>query len=392
MSSFVCLDLGASNTRYCNDDGIVHLLPNNIAVIDEGTNTFLDPWAVEGFEDQIRENLDVSIEKISGEASDFFPVRALIGSVANRYGGGERPNANSNKYQQRINYISAIVSTAISMALEGNSGDVMNDVNLFVALPPVEARLANKYVSDQLVGEYKVTFNMMNAYVKLNITTVKCIEESNAALLSFFFDGLSLNEKAKKYSDGYVLSIDIGASTTDIITVLDRKFIERTGKTIKSGGNIVKSIVKDNVQALYGFEPEDAESERAVAEGRIKSGASYIDVSGIVTSAKRDFAVQIVNEMQTYFKQIGVPIQTFSAIVVSGGGSMRGEYCDASGNLVKTSEPMSFFITEKLKTICDTIIVEHIEDGPRLANIKGLYLRALFNKASIEKEKRSRMA
>lgn len=392
MSSFICVDLGASNTRYCNDDGVTHLLPNTIAVIPRDENTRLDPWAVEGFEDQIRENLDVTIEKVSGEDSDFFPVRALLGSVANRHGGGERPNANKNKYQQQINYISAVVCAAISQALEGNSGDTVNELNMFLALPPVEARLANDYVSKQLVGEFLVTFNMLNACVKLRITSVKCIEESNAALSAFFFDGLSLNEKAKKYSDGYVLSLDIGASTTDIITVLNRKFIERTGKTIKNGGNIVRDMVKDSIQAVHGFTPEDAESERAVAEGRIRCGAAYINVSDIVTAAKRDFAAQIVNEMQTYFRQINIPIQTFSAIVVSGGGSMQGEYCDENGKLVKTSEPMSYFITEKLKTICDTITVEHIEDAPRLANIKGLYLRALFNKASIEKEKRSRMA
>lgn len=384
-NTFICLDLGASNTRYCSDDGITYWMPNNVAVINPDTVTRLDLWDTNDINERVNKHLDVTIEKTEG-ASDFFPVRALVGQVADRYTSvSDKPSGMENKHTQRINYINAITATAVSRYVTGNSGDTLNEVYMYIALPPVEARSASDYVRAQLEGEYKVTFNMLGEYVKIKVVSVKCIEESYAALTTFFFEEGKLTEKGRRYANGNVLSLDIGASTTDLAAAQNMKFLERTGKTIKTGGNVVRDAVMNDVMSQKNIDLNIDGAEAAVAEGRVQAGIAYIDCGDIVANAKRLFADQIVNAMQTYFKQIGIPIQSFMAIVVSGGGSMAGEYYDADGKLHKTSEPMAYYITEKLKNVCSTVAVEYIEDNPRLANIKGLFNRAIFEKAKRER-------
>ena len=164
------------------------------------------------------------------------------------------------------------------------------------------------------------------------------------------------------------------------------QYFERTGKTIKIGGNVVRDYVIDEVMAQKNIDLNIEGAELAVAEGRVQAGMAFIDVGDIVASAKRAFAEQIVNNMQTYFKNINIPIQNFMAIVVSGGGSMAGKYYDMDGTEHKTSESMAYYITERLKKVCSTVAVEYIDDNPRMANIKGLVHKAIFDKAKRERE------
>lgn len=384
-NSFICLDLGASNTRYCEDDGVIHWLPNNMVFIDPELNTKLEEWSADK-EDLARENLDILIEKVSGE-SEYFPVRALIGKTAERFTpNSERPSSLMNKHKQRINYVSAIAATAVAKYNTGLTGDSCNEVCMYVALPPVEARPAQEYVEHQLVGEYKITFLTLNDSVKLKISSVKCMEESYAALLSFFFKEGKRTEKGKLYSNGNVLSIDIGASTTDLAVAQGGRFLERTGLTLKIGGNVVRDLVRDKIQFELGFVADVESLEQAVVTGRLRMGACYQDVGNLVEEAKKEFADRIILDIQNYFGQINIPIQSFMAFVVSGGGSMQGEYCDENGEVQTTSDSMSYYITEKLKNVCSTVAVEHLDDSPRLANIKGMYNKAMAEKKKLEKQ------
>lgn len=381
-NSFICIDLGASNTRYCCDDGVIHWMPNNVAEIQPETNTRIDLWETDNLQEKIYQHLDLTIEKVDG-ATDFFPARVLIGKVADRYTSvSEKPSGMENKHTQKVNYINAIAATAISRW----DSESVEDVYMYLALPPVEARSAYDYVSEQFCGEFKVTFNMLNKTVRFKIVQLSCMEESYAALTTFFFANGKMTDKARTYGRGNVLSLDIGASTTDLAATQNMQYFERTGKTIKIGGNVVRDYVIDEVMAQKNIDLNIEGAELAVAEGRVQAGMAFIDVGDIVASAKRAFAEQIVNNMQTYFKNINIPIQNFMAIVVSGGGSMAGKYYDMDGTEHKTSESMAYYITERLKKVCSTVAVEYIDDNPRMANIKGLVHKAIFDKAKRERE------
>lgn len=366
MMEFVALDLGASSTRYVSNNGKVGILPNNMVFLPMEARVDLEPY-----NDEIEGALDVTIE--CDKESEHFPVRVLIGSMAERYSPTNvRPSVLMNKYMQQINYVSAVVASAVSK-IKNNLGD---NLLLYMALPPIEVSIGKDKVKESLIGRYKVTFNKLNKTVEFNIVDVTCFEESFMAILSYFFDvNGKLREKAKKYSTGNILSLDIGASTTDLVVVSDMKYIERSGQTYKTGGNVAREFLRDDLRALYGYDVPEELADMAMAEGRIQMGNRYEDISKYVEAAKQKFAAQVVEQMQSYFRKVNIPIQSIRAIIVSGGGSMRSEYVDESGNVVITSEPMSYYITKELNKVCPGVEVESHIDA-RLANIYGLFIRA----------------
>ena len=73
---------------------------------------------------------------------------------------------------------------------------------------------------------------------------------------------------------------------------------------------------------------------------------------------------------------VGIDINTINAIIVSGGGSMQSQYVNDDGEVVKTSEPMSYFVTQELLTWSKGTEVVAYGDDARFANVKGLFIRA----------------
>lgn len=380
--SFIGIDIGASSTRFVSENGKINVLPNNMVLVELDERIDLMPYAGNDEAETLRNALDVTITKTNGN-SEYFPVRALIGSMAERYSPNNiRPTVMQNKHRQRVNYVSALVATAFNKLLYG-----LNDgIYMYIALPPMEVATAKDYVTEQLSGSYEVVFNKLDRKVNINIVSVACKEESLMALLAFFFDMHgSLREEAKAYSRGNVLSIDIGASTTDLVVVKDMRYLEKSAQTYKTGGNVARDIVANDIRAKFGYDPTDEETEFVMAEGRLPMGNSYVDMKDSVDKAKRELAAQIVNNIQSYFRLVNIPIQSIRAIIVSGGGSMRSEYTDTAGKSFVVSKPISEFITEELHKVCNTIDVVPFSHNPRQANAIGLFIVA-----SLDQYKRQR--
>ncbi len=372
--NFVAVDLGASNTRYISDSGKVGIMPNNMVIFDDMT-----PVDLEEYEDSLVNSLEVIIEKEG--TSKFFPAHALIGNMATRYQSTNvRPSVMTNKHVQQINYISGIAAAAISRLTYGTE----KDINLYVALPPIEVKTAShkNIVKQEFTGKYKVTFPKVRGgiVVELNIEDVHCYEESFMAVLSYFFNPNGTpKEEAKKFMTGQVLSLDIGASTTDLSIIKDGRYLEKSGQTYKVGGNFARDVLIREVLANYDFELPEEDADITMAEGRLQTGNTYVEIPDIVAKAKSEFAERVVSQMQGYFKSVNIPIQMVKAIIVSGGGSMQSQYIGESGEIRITSEPMSKYITDKLREVCPTVEVEPYKENPRLANIIGLFIRAMFD-------------
>lgn len=367
---FIGIDLGASGTRYITEDGKIGLLQNNMAFIEdlEG-NTDLQPY-----DSSVENALEITIKK-DGE-SPLFPAKVLLGSMAERYiSVNERPSVSNHKYKQRINYISAIVAAAVARL----KYELPTDLVLKIAVPPVEIRQANNNFKEHLVGNYIVELPkyMGGATVKLNIKDVSCYEESFMAMVSYFFnlDG-TVREEGKDFLTGNVLSLDIGASSTDLSVIKNGRYLDKSGQTYKTGGNIARDFVIDRIREEYGFDLPITDAERVMSEGRLQLGNSYEDIGSLVGEGKKALAGSIVSSMQSYFKKIDMPIQTMRAIIVSGGGSLQSQYVDDDNRIHKTSEPMSSFVTSELQKICPGVAVNPYGDEARLANIKGLFIKA----------------
>jgi len=374
---FCAVDLGASSTRFTSNSGKVSVIPNNMVFLEK--DAFVD---IKPHEDTLVNSLEVVIEK-DGD-SEFYPVKVLIGAMAERYSSeNDRPSVMMNKHKQRINYVSGIVATAFTKIMD----NVEEDIDLYVALPPIEVRHAKEIVSSNFLGKYKVTLPKYKGGTVLEFTikSVNCHEESLMSLTSFFFNTNGTpNEKSKPYYVGNVLSLDIGASTTDLAIVKNARYNDKSGQTYKTGGNIARDYLIDEIRMLEGYDLPIEDAERTMAEGRLQMGNTYKDVSDIVDRAKRKFAKSVVLHMQGYFRQIDIPIQTIRAIIVSGGGSLSSQFIQ-NGEVVETTKPMSYYITEYLQEICSGVDVVPYGEDSRLANIKGLYIRASLDNAKKSK-------
>ena len=304
--SFVAVDIGASGTRFVSDQGKISAINNNMVFLQVGDEVDLEPY-----DNNIENALEVDI--IKEEESEYFPVKALIGQMAERYSSNnERPSVMKNKHTQAINYISAITAVALSKI----RFDLGEDIELYLALPPIEARTAKKHINNVLNGRYTVTFPKYNGglTVEFNITSVSSFEESFMAMVSYFFEMNGLpRASSKKYMSGNILSLDIGASTTDLAIVKDGRYLDKSGQTYKTGGNIARDYLIDSIRAKYGFDIPVEDAETTMAEGRIQLGNTYEDVSDLVDEAKHNFARSVVNQMQGYFRQVDIPIQIIRA-------------------------------------------------------------------------------
>lgn len=394
--SLVAADLGASSTRYCSDSGIISVIPNNMVFMPT-----MEVTKIQSDTNDVESNLEVQIVKHEGNPTETdldsrlqcFPTNVLVGIMAEKSKDvALRPDLNMHKHEQMINYVSAVIACAVSKVKYG----IDNNIELYIAVPPIELEKARVEFKRRLVGSYTVTFPKLNGgtVVEFTISDVYCNAESLMACTSFFFNGNgSLREETKQYMMGTVLSMDIGASTTDLAIIRKGQFLDKTGKTYKIGGNVARDNLADMITEKYAFDLPIPDLERTMAEGRLQLGNNYDNVSDMVEAVKTNLAKQLIQHMQTYFKQVNIPIQTINTIIVSGGGSMQSQYANENGEMVKTSEPMSYFVTQQLTNDYSkgTDVVAYGEEA-RFANIKGLFIRAKFDSVKRAKEAEQKAA
>jgi len=382
--SFVAIDLGASSSRYVCENGKLSVLPNNMVYLNNNEVSLITPDAPD-----IESNLEVTVIKEKPDSQGYFPATVLMGIMAERHPDtNDRPSMNTHKHLQRINYISAIVAAAVCRL----KYEISSDIDLYITVPPVEVHKAFDVFNKELTGKYTVNFPkyMGGAQVELNILSVKTYEESLMASTSFFFNmNGQPKEASKQYMSSTVLSLDIGASTTDLAIIEHGRYLDKSGQTYKKGGNIVRDYLINEVREEFGWELPIKNAEQTIAEGRLQVGNTYQDIGELVSRAKAALAKQLTEEMQGYFKRVNIPIQTINIIIVSGGGSMQSHYVNSDGEVVKTSEPMSYYVTQELSTWCPGVEAIEYGDEARFANVKGLFIRAQVDnlkRAKAEKE------
>ena len=375
--NFVAADLGASGTRYVTDHGKLQVLPNNITKLGLNQQTPLELNS-----EDIESALEVTIEKLTNNDIDSkinfaqFPVTLLAGKMAERYSSDYiTPDINLLKWKQQVNYISAVMSVAVSKLKFGLDDQIL----LVLDVPPGELGKAKEMFKANLTGKYKVTFHkyMGGTTVEFEIVDVAVFAESVMAMASFFFNMNGVPKvESRDYMSGRVLSLDIGASTSDVAVIENGKFLDYTGRTFKTGGNVARGAFINYIASEEGYVLPEADAEVAIAEGRLAYGSEYTDVGEMVERAKRELANQLITMLKTYFNEIKIPIQSIKAIVVSGGGSMEGQYINESGEVVKTSNPLSKYVTESIQSICKGVKAVPYGEDARFANTKGLFIRA----------------
>lgn len=371
----VCTDQGASSTRFSVNNSKVYKNPNNFIEVDIESDIRNTPYTQE-----FVDNMDLTISK-DGE-SDFFPVRILGGTLAERYSSSSaKPSMLSSKSRQPVNYYSVISSVVNSILLSEDAEDCKSpvDVACYMCLPPVEITGNNEnedYVKSQLAGKYTVRLNKMDREIEFNIKEVNVYAESVLAVVAFLFnqDATQRTEMAK-YNKGYILGFDLGASTADLVLIKDRRFIEHSGYTCKLGGNIIDDLMRSEIRRKFGTEVSNDDIIEAVRTGRLAYGSSYKDVSAELQKCKKQYASMLFEKVETYFASNNIGLQSIKAVFMSGGGSMQSSYMDESGKEIITSPSVGEYIDEMLKKVCDSVdMVLSPSVNPRECNIVGLIL------------------
>lgn len=386
MSNIICVDLGASSTRVATTDLLVHEIPNNVRVVPMGEDIHMQSWDSATYEESVLNMLDVTIRRHEG-SNYFLPEeqRLLIGTIADRYGSSSRPTGMEPKHKQTINYQNAVVATAFQllmspgMTASATAGQPV-PVVVFVALPPIECKGNEKIFQDTLKGTYTVKFNSLDTQVTFSVTEVKCNAESLLSLMHFFFEpNVTPRSMTAKYMTGNSLSLDIGASTTDLAAMQTSsqgvKYIEKSGVTFQIGGNQIRDYVMNEIQMRFGYTPTISEADYVVKTGNVRVGAKEVDFSKELRHAKEEFAIQLIDRLNGYFKMINMSLASFMCIAISGGGSLHS--CIGEGDSMKVTTPaLSEIIMNEIHRYCNTVDVIAVPGNPRHANINGLLVFA----------------
>ncbi|GHU92631.1 hypothetical protein FACS1894208_00110 [Clostridia bacterium] len=340
---FIVADLGTSETRIKADGGESLRVPNNIVFLDEPTSASFP--AGEG----LLGSLEARIEGL-----EDAPVTVLLGEMAARYSAAQlRPSPLEAKYKQRVNLVSLIVGAALARIEKGNT-----PADLYLALPPVEVSKARETLPAVLGGEYRVEFPKLGRAARVKFDHVYCFEESRAAGLAF------MEQLGDEYRNGTVLSVDIGAGTTDLALFTGGVFYERSARTYKVGGNTAREYLIEEVAAEYDFELTASDADEVVASGLLKLGNTKISVVSLVNGAKQRFAASLVEQLHQYFRAVAVPVQSVNALLVSGGGSL------SSGG--SESRSVASYVVDALKNVCPGVDTVEYDKDARLANLDGL--------------------
>jgi hypothetical protein len=129
-------------------------------------------------------------------------------------------------------------------------------------------------------------------------------------------------EGNKRFMDGYVLVLDIGAGTSDVAIFQDMELIERSKETFKLGGNTVESIVRQEIRKFYGYSPTDVAMKRVISEGSLEEGNTLHDVAQLVTNAKAAYSQSLMKELTQYLERAMIDMPVIKGLLVAGGGSL----------------------------------------------------------------------
>lgn len=382
---FVCVDLGASCTRVGSNDKVVYDIPNNFDFIDVNTKVNVAARRDNDAHVDVVNNLDVTIYKLDGEKTSFFPCRALMGDVANRHAPVcIKPSGQLSKVDQQVNYVSAVVAIAHQILVKG----ISTEPKVYVDLPPMEVAYNSEKFITNLSGTYKVIFNMLDKELTFTVPEVTTKEEAFMAMLRFFFnlDG-KMTDNGLKYREGYTMMLDIGASTTDIVIAEDGRYVEKSGQTFKTGCNVILANIANAIRARYSYDPTPEELEEILATGRVQRGNTFVEIGDVIRNAKAEFAKSINVMLTEYFRMVNIPMSKIRAIVVASGGSMESSFVKENGEKVVTCEPVSIFITQEINRVVQGIDVVSVEENPRHSNIEGTIIFAtLMNQLAASAE------
>lgn len=365
----MCVDMGASMTKYATDEHSMGSFPNNMIVRDTPNSTYkLSDNRLDNFEMVItcpeQDKSGTPIEELIGKYISFgkYAARSKETSM--------RPSVDNKKCTQAINYASVLAS----IAYEVEKGALWGKIKVALAVPPVEIEQAREAFK-ALIGSYKVTLvgggRLADDEQSFEIIDVNCYEESLLTCTSYLFS--KRGPKHPELLGKILLVFDIGASTTDVGVVKKGVYWDKSQQTLRIGGNMIRDMLKDALYEKYELLLEGEELEEAIANGKVEIMGEEHEIVDLLDSAREYCATEIREQMSTYFKRTGIDIKTVGAAILSGGGSLSSGMSDGDSEKAFDEHSVGSFICKELG-----LKGYYYGSGARYANVEGLVLRTLL--------------
>lgn len=310
------------------------------------------------------------------------------GAVVGREYGNRRiePRATHKKYQSLTTLLGLHIAffKAYELLAEMNSvspDELDIDWKISLLIPPGDVALGTPELAKIIRSIKKISFTLpyeMEHEIRIVEKGISVFGEGHSAFVGVLF------KSATELRDGYdhllqdnVLVIDIGAGTTDFLVISDGLVIEDTKFTTETGGNNISQSLRAALRK-EGKSFTLPEMKRAVMTGKVRDGATELDVIENVTSAKRQVSYILINALQDFFDQTGFSPRSINYLLVVGGGSIKSN--------VEGIEPISTYLVEQMREYSPNVGLVGIpktskvgEDGetitsevnPRLLNILG---------------------
>ena len=365
----MCVDMGASETKYNIDELVLHqALSNNMVLRSE-------PSATNKFSNERLENFEMCVttedDKTGTPIEPLLGKYVSFGSYATRgLDVSTKPSIDDKKCTQSLNYASVLAV----IAYEVERGNLWGEIKVALAVPPIELTQAQKKF-EALIGKYKVLLvgggRIPEFEAEFEITGVTCYSEPMLTSTAFLFAkrGLKHPELMKKT----LLLFDIGASTTDVGIVQNGVYIERTQKTIRIGGNMIRDMLKDAIYEEHEVLLAREALEEAVKCGYIELCGEKVSIVDLLDQTREHCALRIREAMATYFKDAEIDAKTLSALVFSGGGSLSAKAEDDDAD-IHDEHSVGTYIAAQFGKLP---VYTYGEDA-RFANVDGLVLHELM--------------
>ena len=310
-----------------------------------------------------------------------------------------RPTALEKKYTAQTTALSfevaMLYATRALMQITRTTDYKQIDVrwNVFILLPPGDLDEGKDKMVAIIDSVKRVECAFPDVDFDINVAKTTVLPEGYCAYMGVIFDkGSIIRPKYQSLIDKITMVIDIGAGTTDILIIKDKRIIRTTMNTISRGGNNVTQLVKKELRSKYGLKLNETDINRSIVTGKVQDGASEIDIVDIINSAKDNVAASLITEVKDFFEETEFPIRSIQELLVCGGGSMSSDDDEETNANIKA---LSESVVEQMKMYSKNIeLVElpttmtnvEMEDGtfkkvekrisPRMLNLIGASILA----------------
>lgn len=371
VKAAILVDIGNSETRcYFVYDGkeYFHTYSNKYAKLSDG---YKIP------EDYLNDRSTVFVVDNAVFANGDLEAREFSRIATKPIAQQFKTTQATTKYTMSMLFIKAYREISNITGVPVENLDIVFDI--VAALPPSEHKSRSDDLKNLVRGITEVTSLAPVEFTKaINVDRIYVVSEGAAAFTAAMYeedDGeIVESEVNEDYLKGYVLVLDIGAGTTDIILFKDADVIIESKESISMGGNMVVSKCKQLIKENYEYSPDDETMLKVLETGILEKGSSEIDVTDYLNAAKSYFGTQIYNKLIEYVDSHPIELREIKGLLVVGGGALPTVRDDKVVS-VSMAEVLVRFITELTNTIK---LVDIHNYSPRLLNIDGLRLFYLY--------------